>query len=228
ITKQKIQERSLQTAKKRAMLYLDLMKHDIRNNLQEIQMSAELLGLNIDDPSGRKFLENILLAVSKSTSIISSSRTIEQLTEIPLRERLLDEVLCESMKDASILLENVVISLSLHVSNARIRADDYLELLISDLLANAYYYNPAKMKRVWVDLEGHENIYELTISDNGPGIPDSEKRNLFSHDSRIEGVGFLLTHHIIEKYEGAIEVLDRVPGKQNRGKMIKVTLPRFE
>ncbi|MHA2208433.1 MAG: PAS domain-containing sensor histidine kinase [Candidatus Thorarchaeota archaeon] len=228
ITKQKIIERNLQTARRRAELYLDLMKHDIRNNLQEIQISAELLGLNVDDSSVRDFLESILRAVSKSTIIISNSRTIDQLTELPLRERLLDEVLCESMKDASILLEDVVISLSLHVSNALIRADDYLELLLSDLLANAYYCNPAEMKRIWVDLEGGKNVYELLISDNGPGLSDSVKQSLFNPDSRIEGVGFLLAHHIVEKYEGTIEVHDRVPDDQNQGKKIRVIFPRLD
>jgi signal transduction histidine kinase len=228
ITKQKIQERHLETTKKRAMLYLDLMRHDIRNSLQEIQISAELLGLKIDDSSVRDFLENITGAVSKSTAIISNSRAIEELAELPLRERLLDEVLCECMKDASILFEDVVISLSLRVSEARIRADDYLELLLSDLLANAYNYNPAEMKRVWVDLEEGENIYELIISDNGPGIPDTTKRSLFSSDFRIEGVGFLLAHHIVEKYEGTIEVLDRVSDDQTQGKKIRVTFPRFD
>jgi PAS domain S-box-containing protein len=227
ITKQKITERNLHTARDRALLYLDIMRHDIRNHLQEVQVSAELLLLSIEDSLKREFLENILHAVSKSSTIISSSMTIEQLDELPLRERLLDEVLSESMKDASILLEDVLISLSLNVSNARIKADEYLELLLSDLLVNAYEHNPADVKRVWVDLIDSENGYELVVSDNGPGIPDSVKRSLFDPRSRIEGVGFHLAHHIIKKYGGSIEVFDRVHGDPSQGKRIRVVLPRL-
>ncbi|MHA2190751.1 MAG: PAS domain-containing sensor histidine kinase [Candidatus Thorarchaeota archaeon] len=227
ITKQKITERDLHTARDRAMLYLDMMRHDIRNHLQEVQFSVELLLLSIDDSLKRELLENILHAVSKSSAIISNSRTIEQLAELPLRVRLLDDVLSESMKDASILLEDVVICLSLHALNARIKADEYLELLLSDLLVNAYDNNPADMKRIWVDLTDRENNYELVISDNGPGIPDSDKRSLFDPKSRFEGVGFHLTHHIVKKYGGSIEVLDRVNGDPSQGKRIRVVLPRL-
>ncbi|MHA2205548.1 MAG: PAS domain S-box protein [Candidatus Thorarchaeota archaeon] len=204
ITKQKITERNLHTAKDRAILYLDIMRHDIRNHLQEVQVSAELLLLNIEDSLKRELLENILHAVSKSSTSISNSRTIEQLAELPLRERVLDEVLSESMKDASMLLEDVVICLSLHALNARIRADEYLE-----------------------DLTDSDNSYELVISDNGPGITDSVKRNLFDPTSRFEGVGFHLAHHIVKKYGGSIEVLDRVHGDPSQGKKIRVVLPRL-
>ncbi|MHA2143739.1 MAG: PAS domain-containing sensor histidine kinase [Candidatus Thorarchaeota archaeon] len=181
-----------------------------------------------EDTSTSELLENILNAVSKSARIISNSRTIQHISDIPLKERSLDEILCESMKDASILLEDVVISLSRHVSNARIRADDYLEILLSDLLVNAYDGNPADTKRIWVDLNGSENFYELCISDNGLGMMDTVKRNLCELSSRIEGVGFHLACHIVEKYGGTIEVLDRVSGDPSQGKKIRVVLPRLE
>lgn len=226
ISKQKAIERHLQIARNRAMLYLDLMRHDIRNHLQEVQVSAELLLLSALDTSQSSLVENILNAVSKSNTTISTSGVMEALANLPMRERLLDEVLCESMKDASILLDDVVISLSLHATNARVQADDYLELLVSDLLVNSFEYNTSDTKRVWVELEDEGNVYALSISDNGPGMPDRAKRDLFDPSSRIEGIGFHLAHHIVEKYNGVIEVLDRVKGDPSQGKKVRVAFPK--
>ncbi|GAG86939.1 unnamed protein product, partial [marine sediment metagenome] len=111
--------------------------------MQEIQVSAELLQYRTDDSSTRDLLESILRAVSKSAVIISETKTIEQLAELPLSERSLDDTLSESVKAATLLLEDVEFHLSLQVSGAQIRADEYLELLLSDLLANAYEHNPS-------------------------------------------------------------------------------------
>ncbi len=228
ISRQKAMERHLQVARNRALLYLDLMRHDIRNHLQEIQVSAELLMLSNIGPSLSQLIENILGAVSKSATIILDSRVIEEIAELPLRDRLLDDVLCESLKDASILLDDIVISLSLHVTEAKIKADDYLELLVSDLLVNATDQNPSEKKYIWVELVEEGACFMLSISDNGLGVPDGQKENLLHPSSRIEGIGFHLAHHIVEKYGGKIEVLDRVSGDPTQGKKIKVAFPRLD
>jgi len=51
ITKQKLIEKNLQTARNRSLLYLDLMSHDLRNHLQEIQVAAGLLQFGVEDAS---------------------------------------------------------------------------------------------------------------------------------------------------------------------------------
>lgn len=227
VTRQKVAERNLQTARNRALLYLDMMGHDIRNHLQEIQVSTELLQYRTDDSSTRGFLERILHAVSKSAMLIGVTKTIEQIAELPLGERILDDALNESVKAASLLLEDVEFHLSLQVSGARIRADKYLELLLTDLLANAYEHNPNDQKQVWVSLTAEESTYELIISDNGPGLSDSAKNSLFDLSQRSGGVHLHLACHIIEKYGGSIEVLDRVQSDPNQGSKIKVIFPNF-
>ncbi|MHA1961028.1 MAG: PAS domain S-box protein [Candidatus Thorarchaeota archaeon] len=226
-TEQMAIERELKTARDKAMLYLDLMGHDIRNHLQEIQVSTELLLFGTSDNTYTAHLENVLKAVSKSAKIISETRTFEQLTKQPLRERLLDETLTECVETAIVLLDDVDIRLSIQVPRARIKADDYLEILLSNLLGNAYERNPGGEKRVWIELKAGEGSYELIVSDNGPGIPDKVKSNLFDSRSRFGGVDFHLVYHIIEKYEGTMEVLNRVQDDQSRGTKIKITFPKL-
>lgn len=225
ITNQKNVETHLHMTQKRALLYLDLMRHDIRNSLQEIQVSSELLRMSVKDPSQSEHIDTILQAISKSAKLIADSRTIEQLYEIPMEDRLLDEVLCESLRDASVVFDNIEISLSLHIREVHVKADEYLEVLLSDLLANAYVHNPREDKRIWVDLTARNNVYELSISDNGSGIPDDTKEVLFCSERRVEGIGLQLVQYIVEKYNGSIRVLNRIDNDSSQGTKVIISFP---
>ncbi len=227
LTTQKKLKKDLQTARNRALLYLDFMSHDLRNNLQEIQMSTELLKYGIDDPSSHENLEHILHAVSRSSRIISETNIIEELAELSLCERLLDETLTENVMAAIMHFDDVEFHMSIQVSNARIRADDYLELLLSDLLSNACEQCNKDEKRVWISLAEGENMYELVASDNGPGMSKDAKDSVFDTSRRSGGLRLQLAHLIVEKYTGTIEVLDRVDGDPSQGSKIKVLFPKL-
>ncbi len=119
ITTQKNLKKALKTARNRALLYLDLMSHDLRNNLQEIQISTELLKYRIDDSSSHDHLERILHAVSRSSSIISETNTIEELAELSFCERLLDEALNETVMAVILHFDDVEFNMSIQVSDAQ-------------------------------------------------------------------------------------------------------------
>jgi PAS domain S-box-containing protein len=226
ITAQKRLKRDLETARDRALLYLDLMSHDLRNHLQEIQISAELLKYRAEDPSSHDFLERILQAVSKSSGIISETKTIEELAELPLCERLLDEVLNETVMAAILYFDDVEFQLSVQTSDARILADAYLELLLSDLLSHACERCQEDKKQVWITLAENEDAYELVISDNGPKMTGIEKNSLLNASRSSGGLRLQLARFIVEKYTGAIEVLDRMAGDPSQGSNIRVLFPR--
>ncbi|MHA1137782.1 MAG: PAS domain S-box protein [Candidatus Thorarchaeota archaeon] len=227
IIKQKMIEKNLQTARDRSLLYLDLMGHDLRNHLQDVQVATELLQYIVEDSSARDLIESILHAVSRSSRIISETKTIEKLAELPFCEKLLDVVLNEIVMAAIDLLDDVEFRMSIQVSEAKVRADEYLELLLSDMLTNAYEHNIRDDKRVWINLTEGETSYELVISDNGPGMPDNLKNGLFDAHQRSGGLRLQLAHYIIEKYGGTLKVLNRIQGEPSQGSKIKVIFPKL-
>lgn len=101
------------------------------------------------------------------------------------------------------------------------------ENVLSDMLTNAYEHNPRDDKRVWISLTEGETSYELVISDNGPGMPNSFKNGLFDTHQRSGGLRLQLARYIIEKYGGTLKVLDRVQGEPSQGSKIKVTFPKL-
>ncbi|MGA2105119.1 MAG: ATP-binding protein [Methanoregula sp.] len=70
----------------------------------------------------------------------------------------------------------------------------------------------------------------VTVADNGPGIPDEMKPQIFDRFRKGKskksgkGLGLFITRHLIEGYGGTIWADDRVPGHQDLGAAIHFTL----
>ena len=68
----------------------------------------------------------------------------------------------------------------------------------------------------------------LSVADNGPGLSDSKKAELFDPSRRYGGVGLHLVRRLVEKYGGTVEVTDRVRGKPEHGLKFVIRLQMAE
>ena len=83
----------------------------------------------------------------------------------------------------------------------------------SNLIGNAIKFGPrGGMIRMTLHKEGEQIVF--SISDSGPGIPESEQRHIFnrfyqldsSHRQEGNGLGLSLCLHILENCAGSIEM----------------------
>jgi two-component system sensor histidine kinase CiaH len=106
-----------------------------------------------------------------------------------------------------------------------------IKLLISNLLENANKYSP-KSTPIRISLNGTQASVNLSVTDQGPGIPDTEKRNVFKKFYRIgneqtrktkgTGLGLHLCKKIAEDHLASINVVDNQP----QGCTFIVTFPK--
>jgi signal transduction histidine kinase len=106
-----------------------------------------------------------------------------------------------------------------------------LRIAISNLLENAIKYTPASQP-ITITLTHKPPMVELSIADEGPGIPDSEKRRIFEKFYRIgnedtrktkgTGLGLYLSSKIVEQHKGRITVTDNTP----YGSVFHIQLPQ--
>ncbi len=219
-------ERELRSAKDRALLYLDLMGHDLAQQLQVILNSAALMMNATEDSVKNSFYKIIGDAIKRCSRIIQEANSTEQLLSVPLSERSLSQAVTTCI-DALSHAENITFETFIMGGDARINADEYLELLISNVLMNSVEHNIKERKKVWIRLEMSGLDYLLSISDDGPGIPDSTKAGLFNMSRRFGGLGLHTVNHLVEKYGGRIELHDRVPGQYSQGLEVKIWLPKY-
>jgi signal transduction histidine kinase len=230
VTERTNAKRTLQAMSQRATLYLDILSHDISNQLQAIFFSIEFLqNLNMSGEMAAHFkrLHGLIdESAQKCRKIISKVMITEKLMTVPLFERRLEVVLKECTDSLMKEHRDVMIDFEIEGTECWILADEFLEHVFMNLLENALIHNSSNIKRIWVHLSRKENEYEVSISDNGEGIPESFKHNLFDMSRRSGGIGLHQSNHILQKYSGDIEVHDRINGKPKLGTEILVRLPK--
>jgi PAS domain S-box-containing protein len=198
-----------------AML-LDLLTHDIANQLQVITTSSGLL----DPELPRSYLEeaqgDILDAVERCNRLITKVKRAGQLRRLPTGRVNLTSILDEKVSvlsrvyGATVFVEDIE-------SVVYVRADALLGELLWNLLENAARHNPKEDKRVWVSGSREDGFFKLAVSDDGPGISKRRKEAIFDRRQHSGGVGLTLVAQMARKYGGTVEVRDRVKGKPSHG-----------
>lgn len=99
-----------------------------------------------------------------------------------------------------------------------------LQLLINNLLDNAIKYSP-KEKPITCMLKQQNSKIELQVIDEGPGIPNEEKKNIFKKFYRVgdettrktqgTGLGLYLCKRIADDHDAEISVSDNPSGGSN-------------
>ncbi|MEQ1676492.1 MAG: ATP-binding protein [Chitinophagaceae bacterium] len=95
-----------------------------------------------------------------------------------------------------------------------------LQMLINNLLENAIKYSP-KEGVIMAALKRYRSGIELQIQDEGPGIPDEEKKKIFTKFYRVgnedtrktkgTGLGLYLCHKIARDHNADISVTNHLP-----------------
>ncbi|MHA1481311.1 MAG: PAS domain-containing sensor histidine kinase, partial [Candidatus Thorarchaeota archaeon] len=228
VTERMIAEKALQTARDSALFYLDLLGHDITNQLQVIIGGTALLQDHCDDQSIAERLDDILLAGNKCAQVISKVKTTQDIMSVSLEIRLLDHVLSDCITTFSSQHDDTHIAYESEVKDAFVQVDKYLDVLFCSILENAIMHNPEKKKNVWIELVEANGGFRVSISDDGIGISDSRKVALFERSHRFGGVGLHLAKQIVDKYGGSIQVNDRIEGDVESGVKFCIWFPKRE
>ncbi|UCS91726.1 response regulator [Echinicola marina] len=103
-----------------------------------------------------------------------------------------------------------------------------LHIIVNNLLSNALKYcRPGD--KVSLSLKTHADQYEITVSDNGPGIPLENQDRIFNwyyqsgstNPSQGTGIGLALTKRLVEDHQGHISLVSQA----GMGCIFSVTLP---
>ena len=167
-------------------------------------------------------------------------RTGDQLRATAEKEREITTFLAESRptvrQDVVPIIERVAgdlrerhpaVELTLDLpSEQPVIAVEYLDRAIEELLANAVVHSDRSTPSVTVTARTIEDAVEISVADDGPGIPEMERRVL-TGERDIEplyhgrGLGLWLVHLIVQFSEGTLSFDENEP----RGSIVAVRLP---
>ena len=169
-------------------------------------------------------MENLLAVTRIEGGQVRLTQTVE----------LMDEVVSEALRHVSRRSREHTLraTSSDELLLARIDARLIVQVLIN-LVDNAIKYTPAgSVIEIHTEQQGKQIV--VSVSDNGPGIPDAQKPHIFdmfysgTHrvaDSRRSlGLGLSLCKSIVTAHQGTITVADNTP----HGAVFQCTLPAEE
>ena len=220
---------------------LRAISHDLRTPLTSISGNASTLISNyqrLDDESRTQIFTDIyddsMWLINLVENLLAVTRIEEGRVNLHSTAELMDEVIAEALKHVDRKSEEHIIRVHSEPEFilAQIDAKLIVQVLIN-IVDNAIKYTP-EGSVIEISTRESGSMVEVSISDNGPGIPDEQKPHIFDMfysgankvaDSRRSlGLGLSLCKSIVTAHGGTIEVTDHVP----KGTTFTFTLPGGE
>lgn len=195
-------------------LLLDIITHDINNVNMAAIGYAELI---LDDREGKGDTENeasLIRTVHKSMEIIRNINTLRRLHEgeaPELRPILLDQVIRDE------LVNHPGVRFDFQPTGFCVWADSLLSEVFTNLVGNAVKFGGPRVQITIKAVPG-DGPFRLLITDDGPGIPVSQRPSLFFRNSRGinsksgRGLGLYITRILMERYGGSVRLVDGPTG----------------
>ncbi len=203
--------------------FLDTVAHELKTPITGIRAATELLMDEEDDmPKEMKaqFLKNILQDSDRLGRLINNILDFEKLEtgrlNLDVRFQDIQKTITKAIASITQIAANRGIKLvnnNLHAFKLNYDEDRILQVL-TNLLSNAIKFCEPKTGKIIVDYRLGNGCLEISVSDNGKGIPEEDHDYIFDkfyqskHQNTIKpqgsGLGLAITKKIVEKHHGKI------------------------
>ncbi len=216
ITRRKRYRRRLEDQRDGLEILNEVVRHDIRNDLQLIIGHAERLEASLDEED----VPGLSAIIGSANNAVSLTRTARVLAETMLRTDAEPEpialrpLLEDQVAEAASAHEAASISVEGDVPDVRVLADEMLASVFRNLLNNAVQHNDTDSPTVTVSITETADRVRVHVADDGPGVPDDRKDTVFGKgekglDSNGTGIGLYLVYTLVDQYGGEVRIDDR-------------------
>ncbi|WP_276272031.1 sensor histidine kinase [Haloarcula litorea] len=198
-------------------LLTQMMSHDIRNDLQVVTAVTELLADAVDDEHA-EYVRKIHTNAASAVELTNSARDLAETMRRPEREtepvgladaleRQIEEL--QHTHDVRATVEGTL-------PRVTVAADDLLDSVFRNLLKNAVEHNKNDDPSVVVSASADDETATVRVADDGPGVPDDRKREVFGRgerglESHGTGIGLYLVQTLVDQYGGDVWIEDNEP-----------------
>lgn len=218
VTDLKAYERRLERQRDDLEVLNQVVRHDIRNELQLVLAYAETLADRVDDDN-REHLKRVRRSARNAVDITETARDVARImlqTDADLTAVDLQRVLERELEEVRSAYDHAVVTVEGSIPAVDVRADDMLESALRNVLTNAIEHNDAAVPEVTVSANDADDHVTIRVADNGPGIPEDRRDEIFRKgesglDSAGAGLGLYLVETLLDRYDGTVRVEDNEP-----------------
>jgi two-component system phosphate regulon sensor histidine kinase PhoR len=204
------------------------VSHELRTPLTAVRGYLEALGeSDIDADERRRFLEILMSNTRRMERLV---KDLLRLARLDAGQETLELVSCDVRELLHAVIEELrpslevrrqAVDIAVSPDATHVMADPAkLHDVLRNLIANATTYGPEATRiRVAVD-RGPEQV-RITVTDEGPGIPDQDLPRIFERFYRVDksrardpggtGLGLAIVKHLVELHGGRVRV-ENAPG----------------
>nr|WP_307157734.1 HAMP domain-containing sensor histidine kinase [Rhizobium paknamense] len=224
-------QRTLRQQRNLADLGLAVSKinHDMRNILASAQLMSDRLS-DVEDPLVKSFAPKLVRTIDRAVSYTTEVLTYGQASEAaPKRRRFALHLICQDLRDMLALgpdiefVDQITPELEVEADSEQLlRVIHNLCRNASQALAGFITEAPGGIGRITLSAQRIGSVVAITVDDNGPGMPQKARENLFSAfrgsaRSGGTGLGLVIARELVLAHGGTIALVEKPgPGTQFR------------
>ncbi|WP_136688473.1 PAS domain S-box protein [Halorhabdus amylolytica] len=202
-----------------------VLRHNLTNDLTVILGNAEVIARGETDDLKAcaeriirtgEGLQDTVRKEREITNFLAEPRPTVEIDAVSVAESVVTEIR-ERHPGADVTLQAP--------ADESVLAVEYLDRAIEELLENAIVHSDRSIPSITVSVGRTGEVIEISIADDGPGIPEME-RQVLTGERNIEplfhgrGIGLWLVHLIVQYSDGTLEFIENDP----RGSVVTVRL----
>ncbi|WP_118975006.1 two-component system sensor histidine kinase NtrB [Taibaiella koreensis] len=206
-----------------------MIAHEVRNPLNNILLAVSQLKTDPKPPpeAEKMFLDiidrNCLRINALVTEMLEPSRLLDMELEPVSLRTIVEEALY--LNEDRIGLQGIKVTLDLQQDRPLMIDKEKMIICVSNILVNATEAIDGDKGRITIKTRQHGDRILLCITDNGKGMTENEKNNIFNPyfttKPRGTGMGMAATQQIVRAHNGTIEVIS----EKGKGSEIILSLP---
>ncbi len=223
----------LSTRNDQIEFFNSVLRHDLLNGMQILRGHADMLADTVDE----ELRSHVEVIDDHSADIVDLTQNVRAVTNSVGEESATLEavdtgtLVAESVSKTRGSHDDVTITVGTDLDSLpRVRANEFLAAVFENLLGNAVEHNDSDRVEIEVDAVVDGETVTIRIADNGPGIDDEAKQEVFersitAEDSGSIGFGLYFVRVMVDRFGGDVWFEDR---EDRQGAVAVVELPRAD
>jgi signal transduction histidine kinase len=169
-----------------------MISHDLRSPLTVIVGYLDMLSTELPEPTREKAITSARSSAVRMESMLDDLLSATRAEELFAPKVLLPVPLCDLADDIAVSMRATTPDHTIVVvcrkEQVALGEEKRLRQALVNVVANAIKYSPADTT-ITIAVEGGRDSSRaaVVVEDEGPGIPDDQKRTVFDRFTRVEG-----------------------------------------